>query len=75
MSVIEDFERRVRVDLARALYKRIAGRRDMNRRTCEISEPMSSEEWAMTNARVDSYQMAIMDLCAVFDVTEEELRG
>jgi hypothetical protein len=57
-----------------ALYRRLAGRRDMNYRN-------ALGHWKGTGisrdsmSRFNSYQNAINDLCSTFGTTEGELQG
>lgn len=53
------------------MYRRLAGRRDMNRRNKEAAH---TEVAAIAcEARVHAYQNAINDLCDSFQVTEDAL--
>jgi hypothetical protein len=55
-----------------AAYRRLAGRRDMNRRSADVLQRSGMQ--AELQARMESYQNAINDLCDAFQVTEDELR-
>ena len=57
-----------------ATYRRLAGRRDMNRRNGGAhAGAHTMPASAMAYARSDCYQNAINDLCDAFQTTEGEL--
>lgn len=56
----------------RALYTRLAGRRDMNLRT--FMRSTDYEEGERAKARADSYAVAIGDLLQLFGVAEEDFK-
>jgi hypothetical protein len=56
-----------------ATYRRLAGRRDMNRRNADAAQ--WTHDTTQSFATADAYQNAINDLCDAFGVTEDQLRS
>jgi hypothetical protein len=70
--LIDVHDRGVRLEMARDLYRRIAGRRDLDTRTSGIHHEANARE--ASKQRADAFKIALDDLCRISGFSEDQLK-